>query len=244
MRAQRKLLIAAVALALLAPATQGHAQQANGSKPAESGAATTGSTTPANEWSSKVKPTGNQELIISPAQLETIKKVDNYFNNLNNLKGLFVQTDPDKTRSRGKFYLQRPGKFRFEYGPPTRKLMVSDGRFLRIREPHQDAGDTVELDNTPIRMLLKKDVNLVRDARILNLQETNDLIVLTLQDKNPDAPGQVQIFLAKTPELELKEWVILDAQGLETRVEVGNLVTSEPIDPSLFVWENRMFQDR
>jgi outer membrane lipoprotein-sorting protein len=66
------------------------------------------------------------------------------------------------------------------------------------------------------------------------VQEANDLIVLTLQDKNPDTPGRIKLFLVKIPALELKEWVTTDAQGLDTRIELSNLVRTEEIDQTLF----------
>ncbi len=233
------LLLAVAAYAFATPSLA----QDKSAKPATATPETTGSTKSDSSWTGKVNEAGTAELVLSPPQVEAVKKISDYFNQLTNLKGIFVQTDPDKTRSRGKFYVKRPGKFRFDYGPPTRKVMASDGRFLRIREPHQDAGDTIELDNTPFRLLLKSDVNLLRDARILDVQEAEDMIVLALQDKNPDAPGRVRLYFSKKPEFDLKEWVVLDAQGLETRVEVTNLTKSEEINSKIFIWEHKVFQD-
>ncbi|MGE0626383.1 MAG: outer-membrane lipoprotein carrier protein LolA [Hyphomicrobiaceae bacterium] len=223
----------AVAIAVSGPSQAQETKQQQTAPPA---AATT------EGWTGKVTDAGNAEVILSPGQLAAVNKVSGYFNGLTTLKGIFVQTDSDKTRSRGRFYVLRPGKFRFDYGPPSRKVMASDGRFLRIREPDQINGDAYQLDNTPFRLLLKKDVDLVRDARILDVQESEDLIVLALQDKSPDAPGRVQLYFTKKPELDLKEWVVLDAQGLETRVELSDLNKTDKIDSSIFVWENRMFQ--
>ena len=95
-----------------------------------------------------------------------------------------------------------------------------------------------ELDNTPFRLLLRKDVNLLRDANIYEVHESDDLIILTMQDKDPDAPGRITLFMTKSPALDLKEWVTVDAQGLETRVELSNLVKSDEIDAGLFKRES------
>ena len=104
--------------------------------------------------------------------------------------------------------------------------------------------DTYQLDNTPFRLLLKKDVDLIRDARILDVQESEDLVVLALQDKSPDAPGKVQLYFVKKPAFELKEWVVLDAQGLETRVEISDLNKTEDIDAKLFVWDSNILKGK
>ena len=71
-------------------------------------------------------------------------------------------------------------------------------------------------------------------ARILEVQETEDLVIVSLQDKSPDAPGRIRLFLVKSPALELKEWVTNDAQGLDTRVEVSNLNKTDEIDAAVF----------
>ena len=55
-----------------------------------------------------------------------------------------------------------------------------------------------------------------------------------LQDKSPDTPGHIKLFLSKKPALELKEWTTVDAQDLETRVEVSELVKTEEIDVAKF----------
>ncbi|HZA00673.1 MAG TPA: outer-membrane lipoprotein carrier protein LolA, partial [Hyphomicrobiaceae bacterium] len=55
-----------------------------------------------------------------------------------------------------------------------------------------------------------------------------------VQDKDPDAPGRLTLYLTKKPALDLKEWVTTDAQGLNTRVEVSDLVKTETLDASLF----------
>jgi outer membrane lipoprotein-sorting protein len=188
-------------------------------------------------WAASQTAQGTVEVKLDVQQTEVVKQVSNYFNTLKQMKGVFAQTDPDRKRTRGRFYVQKPGKFRFDYSAPSRKIMASDGRLLRIKEPDQSNEDAVELDNTPFRLLLKNNVDLLRDARILDVQESEDLVVIALQDKSPDAPGRVQLIFTKKPTFDLKEWVVRDPQGLETKVEVGDLNKTDPIDPKLFVWE-------
>jgi outer membrane lipoprotein-sorting protein len=198
--------------------------------PAPSGAA--------SGWAASTSPQGRVEVKLDPKQTELVRQVSGYFNALKHMRGVFVQTDPDKKRTRGRFFLMKPGKFRFDYSAPSRKIMASDGQLLRIKEPDQSNEDAVELDKTPFRLLLKKDVDLLRDARILDIQESEDLVVLALQDRDPDAPGRVQLYFVKKGGLELKEWVVRDPQGLETKVEISDLNKVDPVDPKLFVWES------
>ena len=167
-------------------------------------------------------------------QIEIIQKVTGYFNQMSDLKGTFVQTGADNKRVRGKFYVKRPGRFRFDYAPPSRLVILSDGQYVAIQDHDMKTDDRLALDQTPFRVLLRKDVDLLRDARILEVQDVDDVIVLALQDKNPDNPGRIKVYLAKKPVLELKEWVATDSQGLETRVELADVTRTDDIDPGLF----------
>ncbi|HVY42592.1 MAG TPA: outer-membrane lipoprotein carrier protein LolA [Hyphomicrobiaceae bacterium] len=188
-------------------------------------------------WNAKVNPDASAPAAgptLDAKQMELVNKVSAYFNQLDNLKGAFVQTGADNKRMRGRFFLKRPGRLRFEYALPSKQLIVSDGQMVAIQDFDINTDDRITLDQTPFRVLLRKDVDLLRDARILDAQESEDLAVITLQDKSPDAPGKIKLFLSKLPQLELKEWVTTDAQGLDTRIEVSGLVKTEEIDVALF----------
>lgn len=173
-------------------------------------------------------------MTLDAKQMEIVKSVSGYFNELINLKGSFVQTDAEKQRLRGRFLVKRPGRLRFEYSLPSKQLIVSDGDMLAVQDLDLNTDDRIALDQTTFRILLRKDVDLIRDARILEVQEADDLIILALQDKNTETAGRIRLFLGKSPKIELKEWVTTDAQGRDTRVEIANLNTSEDIDPGLF----------
>ena len=175
-------------------------------------------------------------------QVELIRKVAAYFNRMTELKGLFVQTSADNKRVRGKFYVQQPGRFRFDYNPPSRLVILSDGQYMAIQDFDMKTDDRVELDRTPFRVLLRKDVDLLRDAHILEVKEVDDVIVLALEDRNPDNPGRIKLSLTKKPNLELKEWITTDSQGLDTRVELTEVSKAESLDPALFIATSLVFQ--
>jgi outer membrane lipoprotein-sorting protein len=160
--------------------------------------------------------------------------VNAYFNQMPDVKGNFVQTSADSKRVRGKFYIKRPGKFRFDYASPSRLMILSDGDYLVIQDSDIKTDDRIGLDQTPFRVLLRKDVDLLRDARVLEVKDVDDVIAIALQDKSPDAPGKIKIFLAKKPALELREWITTDSQGLDTRVELSELARDDNLDPNMF----------
>lgn len=189
---------------------------------------------PTSGWSAEVAAPGTSSLTLDDKQVQLVNSVSSYFAGIENLKGAFVQTGADQKRMRGKFYVKRPGRFRFDYALPSKQIVVSDGEYLAIQDLDLNNEDRVELNQTPFRLLLRKDVDLLRDAKIVEVQEADDLIVLALTDKSPDTPGTIKLFMSKSPQLELKEWVTTDAQGLDTRVQVSGLDTTEQLDVKMF----------
>ncbi|MEJ2124406.1 MAG: outer-membrane lipoprotein carrier protein LolA [Alphaproteobacteria bacterium] len=168
-------------------------------------------------------------------QIATIQKINDYFNAMKNLEGDFLQTEPDGKRKKGKFYLERPGKVRFDYALPSRQKIISDGKYLAIEDHDLRTTDRHAIESTPFRMLLTKTVDLLKDSTVLALDATPDAMIITLEDKKSSMGGQIRLFFT-WPEIQLKEWLVTDAQGLTTRIELGNVVLNKPVDPKLFTF--------
>jgi outer membrane lipoprotein-sorting protein len=171
---------------------------------------------------------------MSSQQIELIDKVSAYFNQMDSLTGEFVQTSAGGSRLRGKFYVKRPGRFRLDYARPSRLVIVSDGRYVAIQDHDLKTDDRWELDQTPFGALLRQDVNLLRDARFFDVQETEDTIIIAFEDKNQQVPGPLKVFLAKKPTLELRKWMTKDLRGLDTLIELSNIARTDDFGPDLF----------
>jgi len=186
-------------------------------------------------WTGEVAPAKGGSITLDAHQTKLVQEVSSYFGSLQNLKGSFVQTGgADNKRMKGKFFVKRPGRFRFDYALPSKQIIVSDGQNLAIQDLDLNNEDRVSLDQTPFRLLLRQDVDLLRDAKITEVQQDADMIVLGLEDKDPDSPGRIKLFLSTKPNIELKEWVTTDAQGLDTRIELSELVKTDDLDGNLF----------
>ena len=202
----------------------------------------------ASGWSAQVAGEGTKGIELDERQVALVKKVSDYFSALDSLQGRFRQTAADGKVMKGKFSLKQPGMFRFDYARPSRQVIVSDGKYLAIQDHDINTEDRVALDQTPFRVLLRKNVDLIRDAQINEVQETDAVLLLTITDKATDeAGGRIKLFFELKPEFELSEWVTTDAQGLDTRVEIGNLVKGEKLAASKFkiqpMWGGRYGQN-
>jgi outer membrane lipoprotein-sorting protein len=171
---------------------------------------------------------------LSKKQIELVHKVEGYFNRLTNVKGTYVQTSADGKRERGKFYISRPGRFRFEFNRPSRVVIISDGSYVAIQDRDLNTDQRWDLNYTPFRALLQKDVNLLRDTRVLEVQESDDFITIAFEDKGGDASSRIRLFMGLKPALQVKAWVVRDVQGLDTRVDLTEVLPAEEPDAQLF----------
>jgi outer membrane lipoprotein-sorting protein len=182
-----------------------------------------------------VAPPQTSQFTAAPEQVELIQKINGYFNNLKNLEGDFLQTDADDKRKKGKFYIERPGKVRFDYSLPSKQKIISNGKYLAIEDHDLNTTDRYPLESTPFRLLLTKDVDLMKDANIIALDAGENVLVVTLQDKEAGNGGQIRLFF-DWPKLQLKEWIISDPQGLNTRIQLAEMTLNKDADPKLFTF--------
>lgn len=172
-----------------------------------------------------------------------IAKVNDYFNKMHNLQGEFLQTDAEAKQQKGKFYIKRPGRFRFVYSPPSKLVIVSDGELLSFEDHELKHADRYPLDSTPLRIIFAKDVNLLRDSHVVDIYEDQDLATVTIQDKSEDNTGQIKLFFAKAgEEIELREWVITSPDGGDTRIEIASLDWEAALEDKLFKYTPLEFE--
>jgi len=169
----------------------------------------------------------------APEQVEIVEQVNAYFNDIKNLEGLFLQTDANDESKKGRFYIERPGKVLFDYAPPSMMKIVSNGEYLAIENHVLETTDRYPLESTPFKLLLKDDVNLAKDSNIVAVDQGENIVVLTVEDK--EGGGQIRLFF-EWPELKLREWIITDAQGLNTRIQLAELETNKEVDDKLFTF--------
>ena len=85
-------------------------------------------------WDAAVEAAPAATPLIGEQQDAAVQRINDYFNNLNSIQGNFEQVDSNNKRTTGRFYVQRPGKLRFDYAPPSTLRLVADGHFLAIED--------------------------------------------------------------------------------------------------------------
>jgi outer membrane lipoprotein-sorting protein len=167
-----------------------------------------------------------------PQQI-ALAEISDYFNSFRTMEGEFVQIGPRGEQSEGVFVIAKPGKIRFHYKPPVRLDVIADGSSVAIRDNRARTQDMYPLSKTPLRYLLAENIDLTSSSIVDEIREERDLISLVIIEKSALIQGKLTlIFDRKT--YELRQWIVTDAQGLNTSVAIFNTATGKRPDPALF----------
>ena len=161
-------------------------------------------------------------------------KVSNYLCSLQTLVGKFVQVGPDGTKIKGNFYIQKPGKARFEYDPPTPIDIIADGSSLAVRDRSLATQDIYPLSQTPLRFLLSDRIDLLKDTNVVNVTSDDRFVTITIEEKRALIGTSRLMLMVGAKDGQLKQWTVTDPQGYDTTVAIYNLDSTKKVDPSLF----------
>jgi outer membrane lipoprotein-sorting protein len=185
-------------------------------------------------WLSLTAAQAAKPIQLSAEQTESVQKIAAYINGISSLRGEFTQISPKGHVSKGVFLISKPGKMRFEYAPPVPLLIVSDGKWLTIKNTKKEKGDQVPLSSTPLRLVLGKNVDLLKETNILAIEQADGLTSVMLEDRKGKLGGQLILVFDETRN-ELQQWVVIDGKGRRTTVSLANIETGVKIDPKQFV---------
>jgi outer membrane lipoprotein-sorting protein len=162
-----------------------------------------------------------------------VEKVNAYLTGVRTLVGDFVQIAPDGARSRGKFYLQKPGRLRFDYDPPSRVELIADGQSLVVRDRKLATQDIYPLSQTPLRFLLEDRIDLQR-TDLVGVYADGLFVSVVIEQKQIFGGTHRLRLMFGAKDFRLRQWTVADDQGSGTTVAVYNLNAGKKLDPELF----------
>ena len=171
---------------------------------------------------------------LSAEDQATLRQAQAYLTALTAAQGNFIETGPGGQQRTGKFWLQRPGKMRFEYTEPAGLLVVADGNNVKRYDPRLNVFRQVPLGATPLSTFLAREVRLDQGVRVDRVTRmASGAFAITARDASKPAEGSVILAFAGSP-LRLQEWTITDAQGSRTRIQLTSLQPASGLAASLF----------
>ena len=168
-------------------------------------------------------------------QRALLEKISGYLSGVQTLVGSFVQVGPDGRRVEGSFYIQKPGKVRFAYNPPSPIEIIADGSAVVVRDRSLDTQDFYPLSQTPLRYLLADHIDLLRDTDVVSVSADDTFITVVIEETKLVVGTNRLMIMFDAKNLQLKQWTVTDPQGLDTTVAIYNVDSGRKPDPNLFV---------
>ncbi|MEP3640209.1 MAG: outer membrane lipoprotein carrier protein LolA [Paracoccaceae bacterium] len=163
-----------------------------------------------------------------------LKDISQYLNDMKTAEAAFTQLNDDGTISTGKLYIQRPGKMRFEYNPPDEAVVMATNNTVIVYDPKSNQqAEKYPLKRTPLSIILARRVDLGQARMVVDQSFDGTATTVTAQDPENPEYGNIQLNFTGNP-VELRQWIVNDANGGQTTVILGDLKTGGRLPSSLF----------
>jgi outer membrane lipoprotein-sorting protein len=179
------------------------------------------------------QPAAASVVLAGPERTQALAAANRALNATRTLQGRFRQVSPDGASTAGAFYLQRPGRLRFEYDPPATLLIVANANTLYMRDRELRTTERTTLDSTPLNLILKQNIDLARDSRVTRVAREGSALLITARDRSGRTDGEITLRLDGAG-LDLHSWDVVDATGSRTRVWLSDVTHPESFDRRLF----------
>lgn len=148
------------------------------------------------------------------------------------LEARFTQYAPSGEISRGKFFLHRPGRLRFEYEEPNPMLIVATGGLVYVHDSELETTDSYPVGQTPLRFLLARDLDL-EAAHVLSVREDEHGIRIELAARDENLRGSLSL-LFEPEDMALAGWSFIDPNGRLTLVNLEDVKPKRRLPSRLF----------
>lgn len=180
---------------------------------------------------------------------EGAQRVDVYLKGLNSLKADFEQFTFNAERTqmmqrRGTLYLQRPGRFRWEYEGPNKQIIIADSQRVYVHDvelkqvSHQSQAKA--LRGTPALLLSNAEpIEQHFEVRPIESSDGRDWVELIPKDPETDVV-RIELGFGKDT---LDSLIMADSFGQETRLNFTGAQRNVSLKPDLFKIDQRAVDD-
>ncbi|CAD7047414.1 outer membrane lipoprotein carrier protein LolA [Pseudorhizobium endolithicum] len=160
------------------------------------------------------------------------QRIADHFSSVKTMMGEFVQFGPRGEQTGGKFFIERPGKLRFNFEDPSPIRVIADGKNVVIGNTKLKTWDLYPLSKTPLSLLLAERIDL-SNQMVRDVREEPDLTTIVLGNRTIFGDSTItMMFDSKT--FELRQWTITDAQNKDTSVMIYNVKNGVGFDERVF----------
>jgi outer membrane lipoprotein-sorting protein len=164
----------------------------------------------------------------------SLKEISGYLNSIDTAQTTFRQENADGSRASGTLYIKRPGRARFEYAPPDKSLVMAGGGQVAIFDARSNQPpEQYPLRRTPLNLILARNVDLSKAKMVVGHREVGKTTRVIAQDPEKPEYGTIELVFTANP-VALREWIITDDMGGQTRVVLDDFQTGATLSNFLF----------
>jgi outer membrane lipoprotein-sorting protein len=180
-----------------------------------------------------VRTTRAQPLTLTAQDQADIARAEAYLNSLHTLQAHFLQVGPNGDTSEGTAWLERPGRMRFEYAPPSPFLLIAGHGVVLFLDKQLGQTSNYPVGSTPLGILLADHISLTGDVTVTRIVRQPGQLQMTLVRTASPGDGTITLVFADNP-LALRQWIVVDAQRRATRVSLFDVRLGGSFNQELF----------
>jgi outer membrane lipoprotein-sorting protein len=156
-----------------------------------------------------------------------VAKAVAYLDSLTCDKGRFEQVDARGGQTTGAFFLQRPGRARFDYDPPSGLVIASNGFKVTVVDHRLKTIQAYPLGLTPLGLFLARNIRLDRGVVVTSIDRSAAGFTISARDQRHPNQGSIDMSFTRDP-IRLAGWTVTDSRGQSVRVRLAALSPATP----------------
>ena len=178
--------------------------------------------------------------IDTPANRAILTKVEKAYNKMRTLEAKFAQFNSkmkDELHT-GTIYISRPGQMRLVYEKGSSLEFVATQGFFIYHDKDLEEVNFFDLNQTPVEWILRDKLLFDDEGFVVtDVQDVLDEYFITAHKKGAKELGELTLVIDKD-EMMLKQWDVLDVQGIKSTVSLFDIKQNIPIDKKIFKFHN------
>jgi len=176
----------------------------------------------------------------TPENRAILTKVEKAYNSMKTIKAKFAQFNSkvkDDLQT-GDLYLSKPGKMRLVYEKGSPLEFYATGGYFIYHDKDLEEVSFFDLNQTPVALILKEKLSFTDpDFVVSDVQDVLDEYFVSAYKKDAEELGTLTLVIDKDT-LELKQWDVVDMQGVKSTVSLYDITANKPIKDSMFNFTN------
>ena len=167
------------------------------------------------------------------ARADVVSEAEDWFNGISTMQADFIQVASDGTTASGVIHLRRPHQMKIVYDLEEPLILLTTRIWIHVDRPNDKTVTSYPISETPLSLLLKKDVRLRSDEFTTSSNVQNGIVRVMLAKETGEAAGELTLEFTEKP-FVLRKWTIRDAADVTTTVMLQNMRFGHQ-------YENKMF---